>query len=90
MPAKSPSAKNESLSQFESKLEELEQLVRELESGDAPLEQAVKHFERGMALSKSCESLLKQAELRVQQLSNPADPESKLEDWQATNSEKTA
>lgn len=61
-------AKNDKLDQFEKQLEELEKLVRELESGDAPLEQAVSHFERGMALSKSCESLLRQAELKVQTL----------------------
>lgn len=66
-------AKNDKLDQFESKLAELEALVRELESGDAPLEQAVSHYERGMALSKSCEKLLQQAELKVQKLSAQND-----------------
>ena len=61
-------AKNDKLDQFENKLDELEKLVRELETGDAPLELAVSHFERGMALSKSCEKLLQQAELKVQKL----------------------
>ncbi|MGJ8670465.1 MAG: exodeoxyribonuclease VII small subunit [Oceanococcus sp.] len=61
-------AKNDKLDQFENKLSELETLVRELESGDAPLELAVSHFERGMALSKSCEKLLQQAEMKVQKL----------------------
>lgn len=61
-------AKNKKLEQFETQLEELEALVREMENGEIPLEQAVSHFERGMALSKSCEELLKKAELKVQTL----------------------
>jgi exodeoxyribonuclease VII small subunit len=66
-------AKNETLDQFEDKLTELEELVRTLESGESRLEDAVKHFERGMKLSKSCEKLLQKAELRVSQLAAQAD-----------------
>ena len=73
-------ADNATLDQFEKKLAELEELVQALESGDAPLEQAVQHFERGMALSKSCEALLKQAELKVQQLTQSTDGEAVLQD----------
>ncbi len=71
-------AKNPTLDQFESQLAELESLVKALESGDTPLDQAVKHFERGMDLSRSCEKLLQQAELRVQQLSRDADGQEQL------------
>ena len=73
-------ADNATLDQFEKKLAELEELVRALESGDAPLEKAVQHFERGMALSQSCEKLLKQAELKVQQLTQAADGSATLQD----------
>ena len=73
-------ADNPTLDQFESQLAELEELVKALESGDTRLEEAVKHFERGMRLSQACENLLKQAELRVQQLSEDADGEERLDD----------
>ena len=73
-------AENATLDQFEKKLAELEELVRALESGDAPLEKAVQHFERGMDLSQSCETLLKQAELKVQQLTQGADGNAQLSD----------
>ena len=76
-------AKNDKLDQFESKLAELEKLVRELESGDAPLEQAVSHFERGMALSKSCEKLLQQAEMKVQTLMESASAQASAGDEDA-------
>ncbi len=73
-------AKNPKLDQFESQLAELERLVKVLEAGDTPLDEAVKHFERGMDLSRSCEKLLQQAELRVQQLSRDVDGQEQLSD----------
>lgn len=53
---------------FEKSLAELEQLVEKMESGDLPLDEALKHFERGVALTRACQAALKQAELKVQQL----------------------
>lgn len=47
---------------FEKSLEHLEALVKELESGELPLEEAVKKYEEGIKLSKHCQSLLKDAE----------------------------
>lgn len=73
-------AKNTKLDQFEKQLAELEDLVRTLETGEVRLEEAVKHFERGMSLSKSCEKLLQQAELRVQQLSQDSSGQEVLSD----------
>lgn len=61
-------AKNDKLDSFEKKLTELEDVVRALETGDVDLAKAVAQFERGMRLSKDCEALLNQAELRVEQL----------------------
>ena len=53
---------------FESYLSELESLVERMEQGDQTLEQSLQDFERGVALTKSCELTLKQAEQRVEQL----------------------
>jgi len=53
---------------FESCLEELEKVVKELEGGDLPLERSLELFERGMGLSESCRKQLEQAETRVEML----------------------
>lgn len=75
-------AKNPGLAQFEKKLSELDELVRAMESGEIPLEQAVANFERGVSLSRECEKLLQQAELKVQQLIE-RDGQEQLEDFSA-------
>ncbi len=56
------------LAQFEDSLGELEGLVETLESGDISLEDALAKFERGVLLTRQCQGLLKNAELRVDQL----------------------
>lgn len=56
------------LSKFESHLNELERLVERMEQGDQTLEQSLKDFERGVALTRTCEKALRQAEQRVEQL----------------------
>jgi len=53
---------------FEQSLKQLEQIVRELESGDLPLELALKKFEEGMDLSKFCSQKLEETERRITQL----------------------
>ena len=53
---------------FETSLDGLEQVVRELEGGDLPLERSLELFERGMALSDSCRKQLEAAETRVEML----------------------
>lgn len=54
------------LGKLEGSLEELEALVEKLESGDLPLEQALKEFERGVKLTRQCQAVLKQAEQKVE------------------------
>ncbi|MES1925062.1 exodeoxyribonuclease VII small subunit [Salinisphaera sp. T31B1] len=56
------------LGDFEASVAELETLVEALEAGDISLEDALGKFERGVTLARQCQSLLKQAELRVDQL----------------------
>lgn len=54
---------------FEKALEELEQIVRSLESGSAPLEESITTYERGVALKKHCEQKLQAAQLKIDQIS---------------------
>ena len=51
---------------FEQALAELEQLVERLERGDLPLDEALKTFERGVQLSRQCQSALKSAQQKVE------------------------
>ena len=53
---------------FEAALEELEQLVQRMETGELSLEESLKAFERGVVLTRDCQKALKDAELRVQAL----------------------
>jgi len=55
---------------LEKSLTELEKIVAELEEGDIPLEQALKQFEKGVKLSRDCQSALQAAEQRVKILMN--------------------
>ena len=62
------------LSQLEKSLEELEALVERLESGELSLEQALKEFERGVKLTRQCQTTLTEAEQKVEiLLKNSAD-----------------
>ena len=53
---------------FESSLEELERIVRELEQGELTLEKSLELFERGVKLSRECQERLSQAERRIEML----------------------
>jgi exodeoxyribonuclease VII small subunit len=53
---------------FDDALAELQRTVAELETGGQPLEAAIALYERGVALQQRCDRLLRDAELRVQQL----------------------
>ena len=50
---------------LEKSLTQLEEIVQELEEGDIPLEQALKQFEKGVKLSRDCQTALRAAEQRV-------------------------
>jgi exodeoxyribonuclease VII small subunit len=53
---------------FEQALAELEQIVARLESGQAPLEDSIRMYERGAALKAHCETRLEAARLRVEKI----------------------
>jgi len=72
---------------FESSLEELERIVRELEQGELPLEKSLELFEQGVKLSRECQDRLNQAERRIEILMRdnqgrpavqPFDPENEV------------
>ena len=58
--------KTTDLGGLEKTLEELEALVTRLEAGDLPLEQALKEFERGVKLTRACQTALQEAEQKVE------------------------
>ena len=53
---------------FERAIEELETIVKRLEDGKVPLEESVTIYERGEALKRRCDELLRQAEARVDKI----------------------
>jgi exodeoxyribonuclease VII small subunit len=67
----SESAPNPPLT-FEAGLQQLESIVKEMESGELPLERAIALFEQGMKLSESCRKQLEEAETRVEILTRRA------------------
>ena len=77
MPRKKAAAKID----FEKSLATLETIVEKLESGDQPLEEALKLFEEGISLTRACQSALKQAEQKITLLTR------QNEDWLAASEE---
>ena len=65
---------------LEKSLADLEELVEELESGDLPLEKAMKKFDEGIKLTRGCQTALKEAEQKVEILLKSAGGE-ELEDF---------
>ncbi|MCG8616317.1 MAG: exodeoxyribonuclease VII small subunit [Desulfobacterales bacterium] len=62
---------------FESALAQLEDIVREMESGELTLEQAVKKYETGMAQTKFCLDVLDKTEKKITQLTRTGAGEPK-------------
>ena len=61
-------AKKTTLINFEKSLQEVESLVEQMEKGELTLEDSLKHFERGIELTRSCQAALRLAEQKVEQL----------------------
>jgi exodeoxyribonuclease VII small subunit len=53
---------------FEASLAELEAIVSRLEQGELPLEESLKQFERGIALTRQCQKALGEAEQKIRVL----------------------
>ena len=58
---------------FETSMQRLEEIVRQLEQGNVPLEASLKLFQEGTALVKSCTALLDSAEQQIVKLMKTAD-----------------
>ncbi len=58
---------------FEAALAELEQLVKQLEDGKARLDDAIGAYERGSLLRRHCETKLREAQLKIEQITQNAD-----------------
>ena len=58
---------------FEQAMKQLEKIVQDLESGDMPLEKAIKTFEEGIRLSKFCSEKLDETEKRITILMQNSD-----------------
>ena len=58
---------------FEEALHQLEEIVQKIDSGQEDLAQAVESFEHGILLKKHCDSLLKEAKLKIDKITKTAD-----------------
>ena len=67
-PPKKDPKENDKSPDFEHSLAELEALVSRLEEGDVPLEEALKTFERGVVLTRQCQTALRTAQQKVEVL----------------------
>ncbi len=75
-------AKDTKLS-FEAALGQLEAIVESMESGEVPLAELLAKFEQGTKLLKVCESRLKEAELKIEQLKKQKDGSVAFEKFEA-------
>lgn len=66
---------------FESALQQLENIVREMESGDLTLEQAVKKYEDGIANTRFCLEILDKTEQKITRLTMDADGKPDVSDF---------
>ncbi|MDH4242096.1 MAG: exodeoxyribonuclease VII small subunit [Phycisphaerae bacterium] len=60
---------------FEQAIKELGSIVGKIEQGEIPLQDSLTQYERGMALIKHCQAILKKAEKRIEKISQPEQPE---------------
>jgi exodeoxyribonuclease VII small subunit len=67
---------------FEASLAELEAIVARLEQGELPLEESLRQFERGVALTRTCQKALAQAEQKIRVLAKGAGGEPVVQDFE--------
>ena len=80
-----PKATKQETPDFETAMRDLEDLVARLEQGDLPLEESLAAFERGVMLTRTCQTALKEAEQKVEILLKKSG-EPALEDFAADES----
>lgn len=62
---------------FEEALSELEKIVQKIDSGQENLSDAISSFERGVTLRKHCDSMLKDAKMKIEKITNTDDSDFK-------------
>ena len=72
-PANQENSNDQAPIDFEAALAELEELVGRMESGSLSLEESLAAFERGIKLTRECQSALRSAELRIKALTQEGD-----------------
>jgi exodeoxyribonuclease VII small subunit len=75
--------KKQAMPDFEASLAELEAIVQRLEQGELPLEESLRQFERGVALTRGCQKALRQAEQKIRVLAKGTDGELVEQDFDA-------
>jgi exodeoxyribonuclease VII small subunit len=80
-------AKKQNEINFEQSLQELEALVEKMEAGNLSLEESLKYFERGVALTRHCQKALAEAEQKVRILLEKNGKE-ELQDFEPEDSRK--
>lgn len=66
--------------EFEKSIQALEQVVSALEKGDISLDDALKQFEKGIGLTRTCQTLLSDAEQKINQLIHQDTPKESSSD----------
>ena len=66
---------------FEAAMQRLEQIVRAMERGDAPLDDSLKLFQEGTELVRSCAKMLDEAQLQIQKVMTAPDGSPVTEDF---------
>ena len=75
--------KNSNPQNFETSLEDLERIVRELERGDLPLEKSLELFEQGVKLSRACQERLNEAERRIEILTRDSQGRATVSEFES-------
>lgn len=75
---------------FEKALEKLEKIVEDLESGDVSLDEALKKYEEGVKLSRTCQSRLSQAEKKIEVLTKSLDGSFEIQEFDSEEAEVTS
>ncbi len=68
---------------FEESIQELENIIQRMSSGDQPLEKSISEFERGIQITRECQKMLKEAEQRVELLTKSIDGESDVQPFKS-------
>jgi len=68
---------------FETSITALEELVEKMEGGEFSLEESLKQFEKGVSLARACQTALREAEQKVQQLTQNPAGDDKLEPFES-------